>query len=45
MIFWPWVEPLFGERYNSDEIVHMGLLTGIQMAEEGQEYKINTSFA
>ena len=28
IIFWLWVEPLLGEHYNSDEIVHMGLLTG-----------------
>ena len=30
------------EHYNLDDIVHMGLLTGLQMAEECQECKINT---
>ena len=29
------------EHYNSDDIVHMELLTGLQMVEEGHECKIN----
>ena len=42
-LFWPWVEPLWGEYHYLDGIVHMGLLTGLQTAEQSQDCKITTS--